>query len=246
MLRGAAAGLLIAGLPACSTIQSWFPDKERDYQFTAEIPELVIPQDLKNTNLPSLSSPAVSSVKPAEHLPTLSLPTEIEPKNVAIAAEEIKPQPEAVKPVAAESVKSPSQLTHAASNASVLQIDQPKMPATRMVGRALSRQQIEIVERNVDKGYFYVKFDPHAVAAKDESIWDELTFLFGDDPSQEQEYRITVSQVGEQSSEVTVQNSNGKTLSNSVANTLLRLITDGINDVVNQEGPQAAGAEKGS
>jgi len=36
-------------------------------------------------------------------------------------------------------------------------------------------------------------------------------------------------------SEVTVQDSDGKTLSDNVANALLRLITDGINEVMNQD-----------
>jgi outer membrane protein assembly factor BamC len=31
---------------ACGAIQSMFPDKEKDYQFTTEIPPLVLPQDL--------------------------------------------------------------------------------------------------------------------------------------------------------------------------------------------------------
>jgi outer membrane protein assembly factor BamC len=81
----------------------------------------------------------------------------------------------------------------------------------------------------MDKGYFFVKYDPDAIKPKDGSILDEINFLFGDDPSQEQEYRVSLHQLDAQLTEVTVQDSAGKTLSNVAATSLLRLITEGIN-----------------
>lgn len=233
--RSIAGGLLVYGLSACSTIKSWFPDKERDYQFTSEIPELIVPEDLKNKGLASLttspSTPASAESETVSGSPEAA--TSEEGATAAAADEPVQPKP--VQQSDETNAEEPKVSTSTSTSVSSLQIDQAKTPATRMVGRALSRQKIEIVERNIEKGYFYVKFDPNAVAAKDESIWDEFTFMFGDDPSQEQEYRVTVHQVGEQLSEVTVQDSTGKTLSNEVANALLKLITDGINQVVNQD-----------
>jgi outer membrane protein assembly factor BamC len=50
----------------CSYVKSLFPDKERDYQFRGEIPELIIPDDLKPQNqaskIPGPPSGAVASV----------------------------------------------------------------------------------------------------------------------------------------------------------------------------------------
>ena len=230
ILRWTALGLLASALSGCSTIKSWFPDKERDYQFTSEIPELIVPEDLKNKGLPSLSSE--SSVQAADTEPSepVSIESDQDAGIVTESTTEASPVAETEQTQAQAASKS-----SVSGVASSLQIDQAKTPATRMVGRALSRKQIEIVERNIEKGYFYVNFDPNAEEAKDESIWDEIAFLFGDDPSQEQEYRITVHQISEQMSEVTVQDSDGKTLSDNVANALLRLITDGINEVMNQD-----------
>jgi len=220
--RGGLAGVLLAGLSACSTIKSWFPDKERDYQFTYEIPELTVPDDLKNRGL---KSPTPSArVAPAEVA---------EPVRQAESAE----QPEKSAQAAAAPAEKP--VTASASGAgSSLQIDQPHAQAVRMVARALSRQKLEIVERNVEKGYFYIKFDPNAVKAQDASIWDEFTFLFGDDPSQEQEFRINTQEVGPQLTEVTVQDSAGHSLSDATANSLLQLITDAINDTVKEDASQ--------
>ncbi|MGY6276887.1 outer membrane protein assembly factor BamC [Methylomonas sp. MgM2] len=227
ILRWMSIGLLASTLTGCSTIKSWFPDKERDYQFTSEIPELIIPEDLKNKGLSSLSPQSREPVASAE--PESSAPASdsinVSPGQEVAAAPESEPQAPSADET--EHAQAPSP---AGGNVSSLTIDQAKTQATRMVGRALSRKHIEVVERNIEKGYFYVNFDPNAVEAKDESIWDELTFLFGDDPSQEKEYRITVHQINDHLSEVTVQDSGGNTLSDSVANALLKSITDGINE----------------
>ncbi|MDP3333928.1 MAG: hypothetical protein Q8S55_18390, partial [Methylococcaceae bacterium] len=45
---------VLFNLSACTTIKEAFPDKEKDYQFTTEIPKLIIPADLANgSTLPS-------------------------------------------------------------------------------------------------------------------------------------------------------------------------------------------------
>jgi len=221
IVRGMVAAILLTGLSACSTIKSWFPDKERDYQFTTEIPELQVPEDLKHKGLASLPPrPAAQSSASAEveGVSRYASQTE-EPVN----ASDTPAEPDSSTAAQGNEVS-------ASSSGSSLQIDQSKTQATRMVGRALSRKKLEVVERNIDKSYFYVKFDPNAVEAKDESIWDELNFLFGDDPSQEQEYRISVQQIGPQLSQVIVQDTEEKTLSNKTANVLLELIAEAINE----------------
>lgn len=227
-----AGSLVLCGLSACSTIKSWFPDKERDYQFTSEIPELIVPDDLKNKGLTSPAAPTATAVATETEAETVSSPVASDTENAQVNEANVEPQ---TAPENAEPQQAAVQETGATGGVSSLQIDQAKMSATRMVGRALTRQKVEIVERNVDKGYFYVKYDPNAVEAKDDSIWDEFNFLFGDDPSQEREYRISVKGIGPQISEVTVQDEQGKSLSSPAANALLKLITEGINQVVDQD-----------
>lgn len=234
--RGTAAAFLLTGLSACSTIKSWFPDKERDYQFTTEIPELQVPEDLKHKGLASLPPRTAPQPTTAE--------VEGGSRYAVQSDESVK---ESDTPASADDGSEPDATEVSASTSgSSLQIDQSKTQATRMVGRALSRKKLEVVERNIDKGYFYVKFDPNAVQAKDESIWDELNFLFGDDPSQEQEYRISVQQIGPQLSQVIVQDTEEKTLSNKTANALLELITEAINEDEQQPAasPAPAAAEQ--
>ena len=229
VIRHALIWLLLPGLTACSYIKSWFPDKERDYQFRSEIAPLIIPDDLK--------------AKAAPTLPPQRTPQQLAAAAVATADAEIKktqepaPAKAAAQPVeASASPESNASAVTASAPASVssLQIDQSRGQAWRIVGKALTQQKIEIVERNIEQGYFYVRFDMDAVKAEDNTFWDELNFMFGDDPSNEQEYRISLSEVSAQATEVTVQDGEGKNPSNRTANALLKLIAEGINRTASQ------------
>lgn len=232
-------GLLLLNMPACSTIKSWFPDKERDYQFTTEIPELVVPDDLKAKTLGSRPT-AVAAETPAPPVPRQAEKVTATDEDRPIADKPAKSEPIETQAPAASGH---GVQTTAASGVSSLQIDQSANQAWWIVGKALSRQKLEVVERNVDKGYFFVKYDPDAIKPEDDSILDEINFLFGDDPSQEQEYRVSLHELEAQLTEVTVQDSDGKTLSNAAATSLLRLITDGINQELpknSAENPESA------
>lgn len=233
--------LAMQAMTGCSYIKSLFPDKERDYQFRTEIPELIVPEDLKGKTLPQKTPEevAAAAVAAAESVTEEKAAATDEQQDSAPAKEkdtatEVRAEDKPVAPITA-------------SNPAVssLQIDQSEKQAWRLVARALSRQRMEIVERNFDKGYFYVNYDPKAIKPEDGSIWDEVTFLFGADPSNEQEYRISLLEIAPQVTEVTIQDSDGKTLSNEVATALLKLITDGINQAL-PEKPQDAPADQES
>lgn len=214
-------------ITGCSYIKSLFPDKERDYQFRTEIPELIIPDDLKAQTFPgnAVSRPSISQASIApEPVANKSVPKEPEPSepinsSVANNLESTNEQKE----------DSSVAVTSQVGSISSLQIDQKPDQAWRLVSRALSRQKVEIIERNIEKGYFYVKYDPYETQVSDVSFWDEINFMFGDDPSHEQEYRISLLETTPQVTVVTIQDNLGKTLSNNMATHLLKLITDGIN-----------------
>lgn len=223
----------------CSYVKSLFPDKERDYQFRSEIPELIIPDDLKGPKMPGLP---VAGRRP-EPEPVVTAATENAPPSRPLPAPVPAPAPtqvaarvqaEAAQPSvpANPETSGPAPATRAAAgraDVSSLQVDQSKNQAWRLVARALSRQKIEIVERNQDRGYFFIRYDPYAIAPENSGFWSELDFIFGRDPSQEQEYRVSLQEISAMLTEVTVQNNEGQTLSDLTATHLLKLITDGIN-----------------
>jgi outer membrane protein assembly factor BamC len=218
---------------SCSTIKSWFPDKERDYQFTTEIPELVVPDDLKTKTL--ATRPTDNTPEPAQTPQEPAKPAAVNTKASS------KPEKTELKETTGASSAARSPKTTGSSGVSSLQIDQSVGQAWWIVGKALSRQKLEVVERNMDKGYFFVKYDPNAVKPEDGSIFDEINFLFGDDPSKEQEYRVSLHQLEELLTEVTVQDEEGITLSNAAATSLLRLITEGINQDIPNSRPEKSG-----
>lgn len=251
--------LLVGVLSAaggCGYVKSLFPDKERDYQFTTEIPELVVPDDLKNKTFPTRAPASPRPDTPAPVAATAPAPVESDNVEVTSAAAELPstpmPNESAAKPEVSKAQTAPapsrtqvesageSPRRQSSDGVSSLEIDQSITQAWWLVSKSLSRQKLEIVERNMDKGYFFVKYDPNAIKPEDGSIWDEFTFMFGDDPSQELEYRISLQALAADSTEVTVQDSQGRSLSNTAATSLLRLITDGIKQDLPADGEPAA------
>lgn len=235
-------GLLLIAAAGCSTIKSWFPDKERDYQFTTEIPEIVVPDDLKAG---SLSTLAVSA--PTEPAAIEAPVAAVAKKSTAAAEGIVAPNKTAASEAAIKQADdtqaSESVASAPESSGSSLKIDQPQIQASHIVSKALSRQKLEIIERNLDKGFFVVKFDPNAVQPEDKNWLDEINFVFGDEPSHEREFRIHLRQLNPQLTEVTVQDSEGKTQSSAAANALLKLMTDAINqDISGPETPKSADA----
>ncbi len=61
-----------------------------------------------------------------------------------------------------------------------------------IVEQALSLNEIEITDRNRDKGIFYLKFDPDSQSAKDSGLMDNITFFLFKDDYEEATYKLTV------------------------------------------------------
>ncbi len=162
---------VLGNVTACGYIKSYFPDKEKDYQFTTEIPPLQLPPDLdKNA---ALSAPAADSAEVSKPIPEK---TQAAP--VASPAEE---EAEIPRVVPIEQVKFESGETR-------LRIGAPVLRAWRMVGEALSRKSLEVTERNQEDALYRVQYDPDEQPVEDGSLWDEVTFMFKGVQANEKEY----------------------------------------------------------
>lgn len=233
--------ILLSGcLGACSTIKSWFPDKEKDYQFRSEIAPLIIPDDLKTKSGPNLPVPrtpqqiAGEAVRVATNMPAVAQA----PVLTATPAATKNEKPTPVETNADQYAKA------VASDVSALQVDQGLEQAWRMVGKALSQQKFEIIERNLDKAYFLIRFDTATDRPEYKHFWDEFSFLFGEDNSTDLQYRISLHALAALSSEVVVEDGEGKLLSNNVANHILKSITEGINRTNTTESSQESVTKK--
>jgi outer membrane protein assembly factor BamC len=209
--------VLILLATACSQVKSYFPDKEKDYQLSTEISPLQIPQDLQHhavKNAPMVSEP-IYRPQPVQQT-----------QSVIKDTEQIEPAPSFI----------PVELVDYDGGATRLRIEEPVARAWRFVGKALSHHAIEIVSRDEASFLYVVQYDPDAKKVEDGSIWDEVIFLFGDDPAQEQAYKVRLAEKNAQMTEVIILDSADKPLSKGDALSLLKLLKNSINkDLANRK-----------
>jgi outer membrane protein assembly factor BamC len=218
------AATVLLNVSGCSYVKTLFPDKEKDYQYTTEIPLLILPEDLKKSHIPSLTTATPSAAPissntttPVEETaatapatnesPAPASTTEIEPAlpNIAITVERIK-------------------VTEAENR---LRINVPFINAWRMVNKALSRKALEVTERNQEAKQFTVQYDPDEQTPKDESYWDEVMFMFKGIQSNEQTYLLKLEENNQQT-DITVADKDQQLLSDAASVKLLTLLENTI------------------
>ncbi|NOT10926.1 MAG: outer membrane protein assembly factor BamC [Methylococcaceae bacterium] len=187
---------LLLHVTACSYIKSLFPDKEKDYQYTAEIPPLNLPADLKKkpTSPVSESRPVEDSnpsdIKPAMQTPAEATATGTDSAPVAQNEEEAPPPIETVEKYENISLE----LIRFNDGENRLRLGAEKARVWRMVSKALSRKSIEVTNRNQDDAFFVVQFDPDEKKVEDGSLWDEAVFMFRGFQADEQEYVLKLEE----------------------------------------------------
>ena len=198
--------IVSANLSACSYIKNLFPDKEKDYQFTTEIPPLTIPPDLAGGSI--TNAPAASAT------------TE------AVNAAPAEPTPEPAPTVERKLIQ--VELVNADQGTKRLRISAPPLTAWRMVGKALSRQFMEVTSRNQEEGLFHVLYDPNSKEAEDGSIWDEVVFFLKGFEANEQEYVLKLVENDSQQTDVIILDKEQKPIADEASLSLLKLLLDTI------------------
>ena len=241
-------------LSACGYIQSLFPDKERDYQYTTEIPPLVLPQDLNTGAVAAAVAEEQSAPQgeagneekqPAalETQPTAKVPDAAE--NAETVGAETKsgqpePQPEASEHVApegqpaagptatdakkdAQQQGTPVELVRFSDGERHLRIASLPSKAWHLVSKALSRNSIEVTERDQDQKLFYVQYDPDAKKAEDGSLLDEAIFLLKGFETHEKAYVLKLIPVDDKT-DLAITDKDANPVSTDAAVKLLRLL----------------------
>lgn len=206
---------VLIDVSACTTIKNLFPDKEKDYQFTTEIPPLVLPPDLAGDASAKLPTP------PAAPATTPSAPS-------APAAESVDEVPAYTPTETAPAIDRKLiqvELIDAESGAKRLRISAPSEIAWRMVGKALSRKSIEVTKRNQDERVFDVQYDPSKQDVKDGSVWDELVFMFKGFEANEQAFIVKLQESNGQT-DVMILDKDQKPVSDDASLSLTMLLYD--------------------
>jgi outer membrane protein assembly factor BamC len=208
---------VLASVPSCSYIKSWFPDKEKDYQFTTEIPPLVLPADLAGDSNPKISVAETATEAPAapvsdsvDDVPAYK-PSD-SPAETALAVERKLIQVE---------------LVDAGEGTKRLRIGAPLATAWRILGKALSRKSIEVTDRNQEEGIFHILYDQSKQDVEDGSFWDEIVFaLKGFDVD---EYAYVLKLVdNNQQSDIIIMDKEQKPIADQPSLRLLSLLHDTI------------------
>jgi len=234
---------LLFNLSACSYIKSLFPDKEKDYQYTTEIPPLILPEDLKKNQIPVVPKPAPSSAPLSTDADT-SVPAVTDNAPVEQAASTVpainKP---AVTPPASAAETTPTPSTESEpvvpdtaitvervkfdTGENRLRINVPFTRAWRIINKALSRKSIEVTERNQETRLITVKYDPDEQKVEDGSYWDEVVFMFSGIQSNEKTYLLKLEENNQQT-DIVVVDEDQQLLSDAASFKLLTLLQETI------------------
>jgi len=197
---------------ACNSVKGYLPDKEKDYQLMTEIPALIIPDDLTN-----------NAIKDAPVIQARQAVQQRRSRAVANTDTAVETEADATTQATENEENIYIDLVEFSGGATRIRMEQNLESSWRTVGKALSRQSIEITDRNEEDKVYFVQYDPDFKKVEDGSLWDEALFLFGSDPSQEKEYRVRLVENGTLT-EIIVFDSNDKPMSKGIGFKLLNLL----------------------
>jgi outer membrane protein assembly factor BamC len=234
--------LLIVGaavlhlLTACGYIKSLFPDKEKDYQYTTEIPALILPPDLDKTGLPPIPSQGNADAIQTQNLenPSIETPavtttpiTEPAIVDTSIDGETTAPAADAQASLAKHEAIA-VELLKLADGSRHLRLSAPFDAAWRAVDKALSRKAIEVTSRNKSDKLFKLHYSPSEKKLEDGSLWDEARFIFGGFQSDEKEFSVKLIEKAQQT-DVVVLDKEQKPATDTNAIGLLELLQTTLN-----------------
>ncbi len=242
-----AAVVLPLALSACGFIKGLFPDKEKDYQYTSEIAPLVYPKDLAKGGAPSFaptdladSSPVQASVVPE----SAALPEKIVPTSTAQPAATDEKNSSGNAPAGntdvAKAAANNGSEKHAVTkhipiantvlkdgNVQLLRVEADFDTVWRAVNKALSRQSVEVIDRNGAAQQVTLRYENPADSAANRSLWDETLYILSGMPSTDKQYTLKFSPHGQQT-DVAVYNEQQQPVADDSSLSLLKLLQNAI------------------
>lgn len=230
-------------LSGCSYLESYFPDKERDYQYTSEIPMLDWPAELRK-NQPEGSSPSTGASGAAEtgnpgegesFLPqdysfgskesTATETSEQPPEN---NADSVAPTEVRVSESDDRNIVASVEIVKYDDGESRLRLGAGFARAWRVVNKSLSRNSIEVTGRSHDQGLITVQYDPDETQYQDDSFMDEISFFFKGIGTKDQTYWLKLEEHGELTDVIVLNEEHLPMLNSDAALRLLKLMANTI------------------
>ncbi len=234
--------LVANDLLGCSYLEKAFPDKERDYQYTTEIPTLNWPAELRK-NQQSDNAAATTTAN--------TTGTEVSASSENTSDKSSLVDPAAANATQVEARNSETDDRVIVSSVEIIKYDDGESrlrlgagfeKAWRVVNKALSRNSIEVTERNHGQGQFSIQYDPDEKQAKDDSFLDELAFIFQGINTNDEKYLLKLDE-NKQGTDLSVLNEEHlPVLKNDAALRLLKLLADTINADLSKQVDKPSGS----
>ncbi len=186
-------------LTACSYLTSLFPDKQKQYRYSTELPDLEIPPDLSTGGAEGKEAASPSKATRRQDVQSTASvdKTEAAARPRATPAESAsRPATKKRKPV--KHNDSSVTLAESMENVAMIEMQEPYDEAWNDVSRALGRLKIEITDQNRSDGMYYVYYGGEKPKKPEEmSLWEDVVSIFSSEKDMAKEYRIKLDEKDE-------------------------------------------------
>jgi uncharacterized lipoprotein len=198
---GLGGSLLLTG---CGFLGSLFPDKQKQYKYSTEIPSLEIPPDLTSSTIEgaavrrgSLEERTGTTAEPIQSRELEKPVRALDDENDSEDEEEPDHPKVSEKPNTRPAASNPPATSQSTENIPVVMIDKPFAEAWNDVAKAVGRLKLEVSDQNRTDGLFYILFDEEDQSYEDRGFLGDLKAFFTAHPKPTKEYRIKVEEKGE-------------------------------------------------
>jgi uncharacterized lipoprotein len=225
--------LLVAAttLTACSTIAGLFPDKQKQYRYSSEIPELEIPPDLTSETIEGAGQGAPH--RGGEGAEKADVGREGEEAPAEMAAPSAKKEP-----AAAKSSTPAATLAQGTDDVPLIEIEEPFAEAWNDVSRALGRLELEVSDQNRSDSVFYVYYGGETKKYEDRGMLGDLAALFTGESAKGKEYRVKLEDKGDFTN-IYVLDESGKAVADGPGFELLKKLNEKLQSLDQPESEQA-------
>ena len=176
-------------LSACSYIAGWFPDKQKQYRYSTELPDLEVPPDL--TSPTGGEGVGRAAKAPSRVEKGAAREEEIE---APVRSRSGKKRSQAKTPATA------STLARDSAEAPMIEIEESFAEAWNDVNRALGRLELEVADQNRSDGVYYVYYGGDGKKPKEKEepgLWNDIVSVFKSEQPNAREYRLKLEEKGD-------------------------------------------------
>jgi outer membrane protein assembly factor BamC len=223
-IRFIAIGIASVVLTGCSYVKSLFPDKERDYQYTTEIPMINYPADLRKNQ----SAASVSETSPPPTAPIEGSETNANTDSSDQPPADDNTSTDTADESDGQDKVSSVEIIKYDDGESRLRLGAGESKSWRAVNKALSHNTIEVTERNHDQAQITIQYDPDEKKAQDDSFMDEVSFIFNGIDINDKEYVLKLEGHDQQTDVIVLNEEHLPLLNDDAALRLLKLLASTI------------------